>query len=701
MGAVWLAEHSKLGTQVVVKILDEALASNETSRARFIREAEAAAQVRSPHVVQIFDFGISDAGAPFIVMELLDGKDLGFEMRKAGVLAPKLVAHVLSQIATALEVVHARKIIHRDIKPGNIFLCRVEGAPETDLPFVKLLDFGIAKLTAHAEVTLTTTGEILGTPLYMSPEQFESSGSVDHLTDLWSLGVVAFRGLTGKPPFRGDTVGAVVASVLHRDMPVPTALNPELPRGVDAWFAKACARVPGERFSSAREMADAFAKAIETEPSGAVARRGPAVRTTSVPPPTQGSLTALGTTVTEPAAEAREEQKRRRNGMIAALAAGALLVGLFATGWRSGTRAQPSAPASNATLQVRLVGVGRSHTCAIMPDGLLRCWGANNVGQLGVGDDVPRLVPTTVPGLSNVVFVSLGLLHTCAVTLDGSVFCWGASSRGQVGDGTTQTRSLPVLVKGLGPARKVQCGKEHSCAEMKDGTAMCWGSNVVGELGDGTKIDRPIPTLVRGVTGIRKLSVGGGQHACAALTTGSVMCWGSNARGQLGSKAGADSATPAQVEGLALAGKVFVGVDHSCALMADATVQCWGANDFGQLGDGTTSQRDAPVLVPGLANVDSLGSGWRTTCAAVSNGVVDCWGANDHGQLGLGRVGGFETRPLAVPGLRHAGGETSIKGEHVCTLADDGTLRCWGWNDEGQLGDGTKEDRASPVVIRL
>jgi alpha-tubulin suppressor-like RCC1 family protein len=236
---------------------------------------------------------------------------------------------------------------------------------------------------------------------------------------------------------------------------------------------------------------------------------------------------------------------------------------------------------------------------------------------------------------------------------------------------------------------------------MKDGTAMCWGSNVVGELGDGTKIDRPIPTLVRGVTGIRKLSVGGGQHACAALTTGSVMCWGSNARGQLGSKAGADSATPAQVEGLALAGKVFVGVDHSCALMADATVQCWGANDFGQLGDGTTSQRDAPVLVPGLANVDSLGSGWRTTCAAVSNGVVDCWGANDHGQLGLGRVGGFETRPLAVPGLRHAGGETSIKGEHVCTLADDGTLRCWGWNDEGQLGDGTKEDRASPVVIRL
>jgi alpha-tubulin suppressor-like RCC1 family protein/serine/threonine protein kinase len=713
MGAVWLAEHTKLGTNVVVKLLDEVLggaAPNETSRARFIREAEAAAQVRSPHVVQIFDFGISDAGAPYIVMELLDGRDLGFELRAAGVLAPKLVAHVLSQVATALEVVHARRIVHRDIKPGNIFLCRLEGAPESELPFVKLLDFGIAKLTAHAEVTLTTTGEMIGTPLYMSPEQFESSATIDHLSDLWSLGVVAFRALTGKPPFRGETLGQVVASVLNHEMPVPTRLRPELPRGVDAWFAKACARVPQERFTSAREMANAFAKAIETEPFGV--GLAPLPGTTSVPPPTQGSLTALGSTVTDPATEAHEEQKRHRTGLFAALAAAALLVGLFATGWRSGARTPPKvgdvgersllAPA-NATSSVKFVGVGRSHTCAIMPDGSLRCWGSNLVGALGIGDDPrPRLVPTPVPGLSNVVYVSLGLYHTCAATLDGSVYCWGSNTRGQIGDGTTETRHVPVLVRGLGPARKVQCGDEHSCAEMKDGTAVCWGSNVHGELGNGTKVDLWSPTLVRGVSGIRKLSVGAGRHACAALTNGSVVCWGSNSHGQLGARVGADSATPVAVEGLPLAAKVFVGVYHSCALMADGTVQCWGANGFGQLGDGTIIQRETPVPVPGLANVDSLGSGWRTTCAALSNGSVACWGSNDHGQLGLGRMHGYELSPVAVPGLRHAGGETSIKGgDHVCTLAEDGALRCWGWNDVGQLGDGTKEDRATPVVVKL
>jgi alpha-tubulin suppressor-like RCC1 family protein len=305
--------------------------------------------------------------------------------------------------------------------------------------------------------------------------------------------------------------------------------------------------------------------------------------------------------------------------------------------------------------------------------------------------------------LSNVVFVSIGQRHTCAATLEGRVYCWGAGSRGQLGDGTTEeVRSSPALVKSLGlPARKVQCGKEHTCVELKDGTAQCWGSNELGELGDGTKNDRALPTKVEGVRGIRKLSVGGGQHACAALTNGEILCWGSNTHGQLGLAAGAPVTVPTRVQGLPAASKVYVGLDHSCALLPDATTQCWGANDHGQLGDGTTNPRATPAPVFGLAGIESLAVGWQVTCAAMTTGTVQCWGANDHGQLGIGSLGPSHATPTVVQGITHSSNELSVKGGNACTIAEDRTLRCWGWNDEGQLGDGTKEPRPAPVSITM
>ena len=265
MGAVWLADHTALNTRVVVKFMLGGLDSSTSARSRFKREAEAASQVKSPHVVQTFDYGVTSDGVPFIVMEYLEGRDLGQEILAKGPLDPARVVAVIAQIAKALTRAHAANVLHRDIKPDNIFLCHQDGDDEL---FVKLLDFGIAK--AHTsegqEITLdgqTKTGQVVGTPFYMSPEQVTAQKVIDLRSDLWSLGIVAFEALTAKRPFDGPSFGALAVKIATGDAPRPTDVNPNLPVTIDEWFAKACAREPSKRFGSARELSDAFRAAFE------------------------------------------------------------------------------------------------------------------------------------------------------------------------------------------------------------------------------------------------------------------------------------------------------------------------------------------------------------------------------------------------------------------------------------------------------
>jgi eukaryotic-like serine/threonine-protein kinase len=256
MGEVWIADHLALRTQVVVKFLGQD-ADNPATIARFQREAAAAAQVKSPHVVQTLDFGVAPGGVPFIVMELLEGQDLA-QTLKARTLSLSEVAHVVEGVSLALTKAHERGIVHRDIKPANIFLCDAGGG----LPFVKVVDFGIAKgIDDHNPVT--TTGDVIGTPAYMSPEQLQAERDVDHRTDLWSLGVVAYRAAVGSLPFQGENVAAVAVSVLSAPLPRPSANQPALPAWFDGWFARACSRDRRYRFGSAREMAEAMLAAAQ------------------------------------------------------------------------------------------------------------------------------------------------------------------------------------------------------------------------------------------------------------------------------------------------------------------------------------------------------------------------------------------------------------------------------------------------------
>ena len=282
MGSVWVAEHLSLRTQVVVKFMAEDLAKSPEALARFSREAAAASQVKSPHVVQMFDHGVLDTGAPYIVMELLEGRDLEQQLRAGGPLQPREVVAVVAQLARALTKAHERGIMHRDIKPSNVFLCDAGGGEL----FVKLLDFGIAKGPGSGGGvgivgSTTRTGSFIGSPFYMSPEQVIGAKTIDFKTDLWSMGVVAYEALTGDKPFFAETVGALALKI-HRDpIPVPSDVNRALSPAVDAWFARACAREPAERYASAKDMAEALAVAVTGE------FIAPGLRVDSVPTPRQ------------------------------------------------------------------------------------------------------------------------------------------------------------------------------------------------------------------------------------------------------------------------------------------------------------------------------------------------------------------------------------------------------------------------------
>ena len=293
MGTVWIAEHLVLETNVVVKLMTKELAANVDGAARFAREAAIAAAVKSPHVVQVFDSGVTEDGVAYIVMELLEGHDLGAHLTANGRMAPAEVAIIVTQLAKALARSHRVQVIHRDLKPENVFLCDVEGGEA----FVKLLDFGTAKDEGRAPFT-TTAGQLLGTPYYMSPEQILGE-EVDARADIWSLGVLAFEALTGVRPFEGVTVGAITLAI-HTTKPRPTDVVPDLTPALDEWFARACARDPAERFQTVRAAGEAFARAVTGEASSADSSQDFMAESAPGVPPSSPSLPVPRRLVTGP-----------------------------------------------------------------------------------------------------------------------------------------------------------------------------------------------------------------------------------------------------------------------------------------------------------------------------------------------------------------------------------------------------------------
>jgi eukaryotic-like serine/threonine-protein kinase len=253
MGSVWVALHLGLDVPVAIKFMNVALSSLDEALVRFEREAKLSARIRSPHVVEVLDYG-TDQGRPYIVMELLLGEHLGERLRREGRLWLPDAAAIVLQVAKALHCAHEAGVIHRDLKPANVFLSRVG-----DEEIVKLLDFGIAKAGWDEDCEVTRTGVVLGSPSYMSPEQVRGIKYIDHRSDLWSLGVLLYRALTGKMPFQGESNLDVALRIAGEPCPPATSVVPDLPPEVDELLGRALARDREHRFQSAREMAAAIA----------------------------------------------------------------------------------------------------------------------------------------------------------------------------------------------------------------------------------------------------------------------------------------------------------------------------------------------------------------------------------------------------------------------------------------------------------
>jgi alpha-tubulin suppressor-like RCC1 family protein len=357
--------------------------------------------------------------------------------------------------------------------------------------------------------------------------------------------------------------------------------------------------------------------------------------------------------------------------------------------------------AGAATKKIVSIQAGALSTCALMEDGTVRCWGANIEGQLGIGKEADELLesytPVEVVGVTgakklwSTASYSWGGGHSdgytdtsCAQKEDGSTQCWGHNGL-VFGDGEYKNQATPMANAALANVVDYTAASGHACAVWPDKTAKCWGSNAFGVAGVGTD-DRDLktPTAVKDFTDAA--AVGCGQnHCCGMKGDGSVSCWGYASSGQLGNGSSTNTNAPVPVTGLADATQLAVGTNTNCALKKDATVVCWG-QDFS----------NTPGPVEGATEITQL-DGQGFMCGVKTDKTVVCWGPNSYGQLGDGTQEDRKKKAAPVKGLAGAV-QVAVGVNHACALLEDNSVKCWGKNGRGQLGDGSLDDRTEPVV---
>ena len=365
---------------------------------------------------------------------------------------------------------------------------------------------------------------------------------------------------------------------------------------------------------------------------------------------------------------------------------------------------------------------GSDHTCAILHNGSVSCWGDGGSGRLGNGSTSQQNSPTLISSLGTgrtAVAISSGSEHTCAILDNGDVSCWGDGGYGQLGNGGTSSKTTPTLTSSLGANRTaiaISSGSRHTCAILDNGDVSCWGYGVRGALGNGQQGQKLTPTLTSSL-GANSTAIAissGSEHTCAILDNGSVSCWGRGDDGQLG-----NGGTTLLVHSPTLTNSlganrtavaISSGFQHTCAILDNGDVSCWGYGGYGQLGGGTNAQQNSPTLTSSLGTnrtAVAISSGSRHTCAILDNGSVSCWGSSQRGQLGNGG-----TIPYSYPTLTSSlgTGRTAVAlssgyrshnafgGYFTCAILDTGVVTCWGDGTSGQLGNGGTSDRTTPTA---
>ncbi len=370
------------------------------------------------------------------------------------------------------------------------------------------------------------------------------------------------------------------------------------------------------------------------------------------------------------------------------------------------------------------ISAGGSHTCALLQDHTIKCWGGGRYGELGNGQyytNPPPLgsaTPVIVSGISNATQISSGRDHTCALLQDNTIKCWGDGRKGQLGNGQFYNSApygsaTPVTVSGISNATQISASSGHTCALLQDNTIKCWGFGREGQLGDAVfysnnyscgvnywNCGSATPVTVRGISNATQISAGD-RHTCALLQDNTIKCWGNRFWGQLGDgqyDPSLDSSfyTPVIVSGISNATQISAGSTHTCALLQDNTIKCWGSSLSGELGNGQFYRSATPVIVSGISNATQISAGLSNTvpnnndpghtCALLQDNTIKCWGGGRYGELGNVQASGSAT-PVIVSGISNAT-QISAGNIHTCALLQDNTIKCWGDGRYGQLGNG-------------
>jgi alpha-tubulin suppressor-like RCC1 family protein len=323
-----------------------------------------------------------------------------------------------------------------------------------------------------------------------------------------------------------------------------------------------------------------------------------------------------------------------------------------------------------ASGNVAQVACGDYHTCALLKDGTIKCWGRNKGGQVGAGSPDEQHDPIAVPGLSGIQQIATASTFSCALLADGTVKCWGSGRLS--GDARFREKAPPTTVQGVADAKAIAAGGYLACALLRSGKARCWGldpKKVQPEASDVSEV---------GVAG---------AHVCARTKKGSSACWGE------GSLVG----IPPPVSN---ARQIATGDSFACALGAEGKVRCWGSNDEGQLGtEPDLDLHKAAIEVPGVDGAARIVAGQTQACALKTDGSVRCWGSNTQGELGIGKQSTDE-RAADVKGLTGVA-DLCMASMHACARTEAGAVYCWGGNVAGQIGDGSEQRRLLPTRLKL
>jgi serine/threonine protein kinase/alpha-tubulin suppressor-like RCC1 family protein len=735
---VYLARERELGRAVAIKVLHPALAADEETIERLLREARTLARLDHPRIVMLYGTRRLEDGRLALVMSYAGDETLRTRLRARGPFGFADAARVLRDIATALGHAHGHGVIHRDVKPENIYLDAARG-------LARLSDFGIAKVWDH-DASLTLDGVAIGTPAYMSPEQIEGA-PLDGRSDLYSLGLVGHEMLTGRRPWEGETLFGTIYKQKHEPLPPLAVLRPGIPDPLRSAIETALAKEPDRRWPDVEAFLDCLTGRRGRERSGTRGRTPlqmhPAEPASAPPPdcapPAPPSDDALTIRMPRPADTPPRPLPTPTPAVVPAPAPAAEGPEPAPRGARS-RRARVTAVALGAV--VLSMGLGAIATARrdVRPVAEIP---APPVEPPAPPPSPARIVPLDEASPRGVAGTVLG--DPLAVRVEGEAgeAIAGAEVQFTIVDGGGEVSPDRVATDHDGVARAAwTLGPEPGANALLVTVPQAEAEGVEARLEAVGTVGAPARLVVvrgdrqQGAPGsllrdtvVLRVEDAAGRPISGATLHFRVAAGGGTIRGakpesddegrfravwRLGPEEGANG-VQVEVEGapgvevrleargsypaLVPRAGVAAGGTHSCALTRTGEVSCWGGNEQGQLGTaGGAVWRPTPAPVAIPEKVAAIATGLAHTCALGIRRAVVCWGGNERGQLGDGSRAG-KVAPSAVAG----GGRYSalaVGRAHSCALDVHGATFCWGANDHGQLGDGARADRAVPTEVR-